>query len=105
MYHAGMDGRNRADEPDPFADYIEWAEHRYDPGYYLGGNPPPHLRSGTLGPHARKRAAVLIAIMSFTMFGGSLLAFAGNSPWEFTVAAGLTMIGLAAAVRMYRAPR
>ena len=29
---------------DPFADYIEWTEHRFDPGYYLGGRIPPHLK-------------------------------------------------------------
>jgi hypothetical protein len=30
---------------DPFADYIEWTEHRYDPGYYLGGRIPVTERS------------------------------------------------------------
>jgi len=30
---------------DPIADYTEWADHRYDPGYFTGGRLPPTLRA------------------------------------------------------------
>ncbi len=37
--------RNQKDQPpDPAPELREWNEHRYDPGYYLGGNLPPATR-------------------------------------------------------------
>jgi hypothetical protein len=45
----------------PFADYKEWAQHRYDPGHYLGGRIAPHLRRSRLGARARRRSALLLA--------------------------------------------
>src|SRR5438094_7894864 len=30
--------------PDPIEDYKEWTEHRYTPGYYVGGRLPPATR-------------------------------------------------------------
>ena len=30
--------------PDLAPDYTEWINHRYDPGYYLGGRIPPYLK-------------------------------------------------------------
>jgi len=35
----------RETEGDPIADYREWADHRYDPGYYTGGRLPPTIRA------------------------------------------------------------
>jgi hypothetical protein len=98
----GMDGRNRADGPDAFVDYIEWTEHRYDPGYFLGGNLPPHLRSASLGPHARRRAGVLIGIMAFVMFGGGLMTLAGGFSAVSVPSVALVLIVLFAALKMYR---
>src|SRR3954468_7261843 len=102
MYHAGMDGRNRADEPDPFADYIEWAEHRYDPGYYLGGKLPPHLRSASLGPRARRRAGVLIGLLGMTMLNGGLMTLGRASTAASFAIVPLAALILFAAVKMYR---
>jgi hypothetical protein len=34
-----MDGP--AGENNPIRQYEEWAEHRYDPGHWLGANTPP----------------------------------------------------------------
>lgn len=42
----------------PFADQLEWQDHRYDPGYFLGGTLRPELRL-SLGPRAKRVAAVL----------------------------------------------
>src|SRR5205085_101979 len=30
---------------DPIGDYVEWTEHRYDPGHYTGGRLSPATRS------------------------------------------------------------
>ena len=45
---------------DPFGTYIEWADHRYDPGHYLGGNIPPHLSKSALGPRAQRLSGILL---------------------------------------------
>lgn len=42
----------------PFADQMEWLDHRYDPGHFLGGTLRPELRL-SLGPRAKRVAAVL----------------------------------------------
>ena len=33
------------EENNPIVQYQEWADHRYDPGRWLGGNVPPATRS------------------------------------------------------------
>lgn len=49
----------RDPSPDePFAQQLEWLNHRYDPGYYLGGNLRPELRF-SMGPRAKRVAALL----------------------------------------------
>jgi hypothetical protein len=42
----------------PFADQMEWLDHRYDPGHFLGGTLRPELRL-SLGTRAKRAAAVL----------------------------------------------
>jgi hypothetical protein len=42
----------------PFADQMEWLDHRYDPGHFLGGTLRPELRL-SLGTRAKRVAAVL----------------------------------------------
>jgi hypothetical protein len=58
--------------PDPIADYIEWTEHRYDPGYYLGGRIPPHLRKSSLGPKGRRNAGILLLILGIVGCAGMM---------------------------------
>ena len=86
---------------DPFADYIEWTQHRYDPGYYLGGRIPPHLRRTSLGRRGRRLSAVLLGTVALSFVVMSLPDFASRSVWWSigTVAIGALMV--AAAVRMY----
>jgi hypothetical protein len=38
--------KNQAKEKDPIRDFKEWQEHRYDPGYFTGGNIHPLLKAG-----------------------------------------------------------
>lgn len=42
------------EEPYAIAMYREWAEHRYDPGYYLGGRIPPYLRRSPANRRGRR---------------------------------------------------
>ena len=62
----------RKHRPDPIADYIEWTEHRYDPGYYLGGRIPPHLKKFNLGPKGRRNAGILLLISGSLGMAGVL---------------------------------
>jgi hypothetical protein len=91
----------RTRHPDPISTYIEWTTHRYDPGYYLGGNPPPHLQV-SLGPKARRLAGWLLGVVAFTSTA-SVMALSDLEPWWGLLAdaslAGLTAF---AAVKMYR---
>src|SRR5215204_1475763 len=55
---------------DPFGMYIEWAEHRLNPGHYLGGTIEPHLRKSTLGPRARRLSGVLLLFSGVSGLAG-----------------------------------
>ena len=39
-----MDKEERKHPSDYLNDLEEWQEHQYDPGYWTGGNIPPHLK-------------------------------------------------------------
>ena len=85
---------------DPFAEYIEWTEHRYDPGYYLGGRLPPHLRKASLGHRARRRAAMLLGIL------GLMTLLPAPDPylrdgWQLLPVIALPALMFGAALRMY----
>jgi len=86
---------------DPFADYIEWTQHRYDPGYYLGGRIPPHLRKANLGWKGRRNAGVLLLV-------SGALGLAGILPYAALMGAGalleasVPVLVIAAGVAMLR---
>jgi hypothetical protein len=37
--------KHSAEDNDPFRDLKEWQDHRYDPGYFTGGNIHPLLKA------------------------------------------------------------
>jgi hypothetical protein len=41
------------EENNPIVQYQEWAEHRYDPGHWLGGNTPPSTKGFYSGLNRR----------------------------------------------------
>ncbi len=86
---------------DPFADYIEWTQHRYDPGYYLGGRLPPHLRRTSLGRRARRLSAVLLGILATSFIATSLPDVASRGIWWLIGTVAIGALVVAAAVRMY----
>ena len=93
----------RNEQPDPIRQYVEWTQHRYDPGYYLGGNAPPHLRKGALGPRGRKFASLLIGVMAILSAGAAAGSLAGGSVFVATSLGLLALLTVAAALRMFRA--
>jgi len=47
----------------PIARYVEWTEHRYTPGYYVGGRFSPLMRAlQQAGPSGRMLGSVMVAI-------------------------------------------
>lgn len=95
---------------DPIGNYVEWARHRYDPGHYLGGTIPPHLRKSSLGPRARRLSGMMLV---FSGVGGFLLVpvfgfDAGSrvpdviSYLTLAIAGGVSLLTIAAGVSMLR---
>jgi hypothetical protein len=86
----------------PFADQMEWLDHRYDPGHFLGGTLRPELRL-SLGARAKRAAAVLafgsgagvIALMA------TLTAEFGFVPEPYSL--GLGALSLLVGRKMWRA--
>jgi hypothetical protein len=89
------------EQSDPIGQYVEWAEHRYDPGHYLGGNSPPPLRKQALGPKARKKAAMLIGGIGL-LSTGALATLASAGTFGKGAAGLLILLIAAAAWKMYR---
>jgi hypothetical protein len=48
---------------DPIGDYVEWTEHRYDPGYYTGGRLSPAVRAWQRLLSSREKRVLLIVII------------------------------------------
>ena len=88
-------------QQDPFADYIEWTEHRYNPGHYLGGTLPPHLRKASLGRRGRRLAGVFLAGIAILTGASGVLDF--RSWWERLLYVPIVVLIATAAVKMFRA--
>ena len=48
---------------DPIGDYVEWSEHRYDPGHYTGGRLPPTIRAAQRLLSSREKRVLLVVII------------------------------------------
>jgi hypothetical protein len=68
---------------DPFGTYVEWAEHRYDPGHYLGGTIAPHLRKSTLGPRARRLSGIMLVVSGLCSALSFLVLTGGAASSEY----------------------
>jgi hypothetical protein len=94
--------------PDPIADYVEWANNRLNPGYFLGGRIPPYLRKAALGRRARRLAGAALAIealLSMAVAASSVVASAeGPSIPALVLLAVFPALLACAAVQMWRSP-
>jgi hypothetical protein len=83
--------KHAAEDNDPFRDLKEWQDHRYDPGYFTGGNIHPLLKA----KRPNKYGYVLI------LSGLGLLAFAFFGRWyEAILQVALALLMLAADVKL-----
>jgi hypothetical protein len=51
------------DDRDPIAEYEEWTDHRYDPGYYTGGRMPPSVRFWQKALSRKEKRVFLIVLI------------------------------------------
>lgn len=61
--HRNGDRPPREKDHDPIAEYEEWADHRYDPGYYTGGRLPPGVRFWQKALSRRDKRVILILLI------------------------------------------
>lgn len=91
--------------PDPIADYVEWADNRYNPGYFLGGRIPPYLKKASLGRRARRLAAIALAIGTiFSAAEGVMYLAAAPEGWlslALVALVGVTALQAIATVKMW----
>lgn len=91
--------------PDPIADYVEWADNRYNPGYFLGGRIPPYLKKASLGRRARRLAAIALAIETvISVAAGVMYLAAAPEGWPglaLVALVGITALQAAAVVAMW----
>ncbi len=91
------------DSRDPIADYIEWTQNRYNPGYFLGGRIRPELRKARLSPRGRRLSAALLAIeglMSLALSIGYIVTMSFS--WEGVPSVGFGVLYCSAAVTMFK---
>ena len=81
--------------------YKEWADHRYAPGHYLGGTPPPHL-DVTLGPAGRRRSGLLVGIIAIITSSAALMSWPDANVLERGASLLLSAICWIGAVRLLR---
>ena len=101
------------DDPrqNPIDNYIEWSEHRLNPGHYLGGTIKPDLRKASLGPRARRRSGIMLVLSSLSglvilpMLLGSQNPLSATIYTRFEVAAiaAFSLLTAIAGVKMFRA--
>jgi hypothetical protein len=59
-------------DPDPFHDIREWQDHRYDPGYFLGGRIHPILKGSR--PNRYGYVLIVSGLISIFLLGAAVRA-------------------------------
>jgi hypothetical protein len=85
---------------DPFADLREWQDHRYDPGYFLGGRIHPILK----GSRPNRYGWVLLIGGLFGFVFISSLPYGENAWWQYAVAAAYGLVYILAGVKLLKRP-
>jgi ribosomal protein S18 acetylase RimI-like enzyme len=86
--------------------YEEWTTHRYDPGYYLGGQLAPHLDTSRMGPHAKRKSAILLGISALiSTIGYSSMTSIDDNRWVRLAGTAIVVFFWVAAARMFLSSR
>jgi hypothetical protein len=90
--------KHRRRDPDPFHDIREWQDHRYDPGYFLGGHIHPVLKTGRR-PNPYGYVLIGSGLLSIFFFGGALRT---GELWQVLVMGSGGFISVAAGFALLR---
>src|SRR5689334_13855195 len=84
--------RRKRRDRDPIADYREWADNRYNPGHWLGGNVPPSIRN-LWSPKDRRWVASMY--LSGCAIGlGIVLWNAPGADWDSVIPVVLVLVAM-----------
>jgi hypothetical protein len=75
--------------PDPAPDLTEWNQHRYDPGYYLGGKLPPLVRAYQRVAGRTEKSLIGMLLLFYLPVLPDIAAFVPR-PYNFILAAVVT---------------
>ncbi len=84
-------------EPDPFHDLREWQDHRYDPGYFLGGRIHPILKGRRPNPYGY--VLLIGGLVSVFLLGGAVRS---GQTWMILSTGVGSIISIAAGVALIR---
>jgi hypothetical protein len=85
---------------DPFHDVKEWQDHRYDPGYYTGGNIHPLLKAKRPNRYGYVLIPSGLTLLVIALFGRDHRLYWYPSPLQ----TGLALLMIIAGVRLIKRP-
>ena len=85
-------------EPDPFHDIREWQDHRYDPGYFLGGRIHPLIKAGR--PNRYGWVLLAFGLLGFVLI--FLTPREDTAWWQYAGAAALLLLYVTAGFKLLR---
>jgi hypothetical protein len=83
-------GKRKRDRDDPIGEYVEWTENRYNPGYWLGGRVPPHVKQSLTSKDRRWVGA--IRLLPFVV--AAVLSWRRGWPYDFDESLVMVIIGV-----------
>ena len=86
------------EDNDPFRDVKDWQDHRYDPGYFTGGNIHPLLKARRPNKHGYVLILSGLGFLFVAFFGGDRL-------WiDVVVQIAMALLLIAAGVKLVKVP-
>jgi len=90
--------RKHSTDNDPFRDVKDWQDHRYDPGYFTGGNIHPILKAKRPNKYGYVLILGGLAWAFFAFFGGDRLSIQA----VFQIA--MALLAITAGVKLVKNP-
>jgi hypothetical protein len=84
-------GKRKRDRDDPIAEYIDWTENRYNPGYWLGGRVPPHIKQ-SLFTWKDRRWVGTVLLLPFVV--AAVLSWRRGWPYDFDESLVMILMGI-----------
>ena len=85
-----------AEDNDPFRDVKDWQDHRYDPGYFTGGNIHPLLKARRPNKYGYVLILSGLCVLFIAFFGGGRLGI------EAVLQIAMALLLIAAGVKLVK---